>query len=148
MVISARRSYSFQRSTALLSLLQTLDNYLALARRRPQGAFSQTPLWVPGDFRRRPYGGFEYRTLPSFRFPLVAKVSLYVAYLALDTAIVCWRGHSIRSVTIAPIMKATSPCLKNVSQAGTGIYQRAGIFGLCPRNRTGACSHGSGAGLG
>ena len=68
--------------------------------------------------------GLNTVRFPAFVSPLVAKVSLYVAYLALDTAIVCWRGHSIRSVTIAPIMKATSPCLKNVSQAGTGIYQR------------------------
>ncbi|WP_059052935.1 putative amidoligase domain-containing protein [Paenibacillus senegalimassiliensis] len=50
-------------------LLRTLDNYLALplsllegegsARRRPKYGFL-------GDFRRKEYGGFEYRTLPSF----------------------------------------------------------------------------------
>lgn len=58
-------------------LLRCLDNYLALPvsvledsrsfRRRPRYGFL-------GDFRIQPYGGFEYRTLPSFLIsPLVTK---------------------------------------------------------------------------
>ncbi|GGH22927.1 putative amidoligase domain-containing protein [Paenibacillus segetis] len=58
-------------------LLRSLDNYLALPvsvledsrsfRRRPRYGFL-------GDFRIQPYGGFEYRTLPSFLIsPLVTK---------------------------------------------------------------------------
>lgn len=69
-----------------LSLLQTLDNYLALPLallEDPKGRFRRPRYGFLGDFRRQPYGGFEYRTLPSFLVsPLVAKVSLYVAYLA------------------------------------------------------------------
>ncbi|WP_334077198.1 putative amidoligase domain-containing protein [Paenibacillus sanfengchensis] len=68
-------------------LLRTLDNYLALpmalledsrsARRRPLYGFL-------GDFRRKDYGGFEYRTLPSFLIsPLVAKGVLGLAALIL-----------------------------------------------------------------
>lgn len=58
-------------------LLRSLDNYLALLvsvledkrsfRRRPRYGFL-------GDFRLQAYGGFEYRTLPSFLIsPLVTK---------------------------------------------------------------------------
>ncbi|CAM2787473.1 hypothetical protein PASE110613_00815 [Paenibacillus sediminis] len=58
-------------------LLRVLDNYLTLpvavlegresGLRRPQYGFL-------GDFRTQPYGGFEYRTLPSFLVsPVVAK---------------------------------------------------------------------------
>ncbi|RAR45730.1 putative amidoligase domain-containing protein [Paenibacillus sp. MDMC362] len=69
-----------------LSLLQTLDNYLALPLallEDPKGRFRRPRYGFLGDFRRQPYGGFEYRTLPSFLVsPLVAKISLYVAYLA------------------------------------------------------------------
>jgi len=68
-------------------LLRTFDNYLALptalledsrsAGRRPQYGFL-------GDFRRKDYGGFEYRTLPSFLIsPLVAKGVLGLAGLIL-----------------------------------------------------------------
>ncbi|MEJ9219865.1 hypothetical protein P4H46_17000 [Paenibacillus glucanolyticus] len=68
-----------------LSLLQTLDNYLALPLallEDPKGRHRRPRYGFLGDFRRQPYGGFEYRTLPSFLVsPLVAKVSLYLAYL-------------------------------------------------------------------
>lgn len=68
-----------------LSILQCLDNYLALPlaiiedpngrKRRPRYGFL-------GDFRKQPYGGFEYRTLPSFLVsPFITKASLYMAYL-------------------------------------------------------------------
>ncbi|ACX64626.1 putative amidoligase domain-containing protein [Paenibacillus sp. Y412MC10] len=69
-----------------LSLLQTLDNYVALPLtllEDPNGRLRRPRYGFLGDFRRQPYGGFEYRTLPSFLVsPLVAKVSLGVAYLA------------------------------------------------------------------
>ncbi|MGW9528431.1 putative amidoligase domain-containing protein [Paenibacillus terrae] len=67
------------------SLLRALDNYLALplalledkraARRRPNYGNL-------GDFRRQPYGGFEYRTLPSFLVsPQLAKGVIGMAFL-------------------------------------------------------------------
>jgi len=68
-----------------LSLLQALDNYLALPLvllEDPKGRSRRPRYGYLGDFRRQAHGGFEYRTLPSFLVsPLVAKVSLYVAYL-------------------------------------------------------------------
>lgn len=68
-----------------LPLLQALDNYLALPLvllEDPRGRFRRPRYGYLGDFRRQAHGGFEYRTLPSFLVsPLVAKVSLYVAYL-------------------------------------------------------------------
>ncbi|MBW4840943.1 MAG: hypothetical protein KZY74_16245 [Paenibacillaceae bacterium] len=71
-------------------LLRTLDNYLALplalledARskpRRPKYGFL-------GDFRLKEYGGFEYRTLPSFLVsPLVTKGVVALASLLIDNA--------------------------------------------------------------
>lgn len=68
-----------------LSVLQSLDNYLALPLailedpasrgRRPRYGYL-------GDYRRQPYGGFEYRTLPSFLVsPFITKASLYMSYL-------------------------------------------------------------------
>lgn len=66
-------------------LLQALDNYLALPMvllEDPKGRSRRPRYGYLGDFRRQAYGGFEYRTLPSFLVsPLVAKVSLYLAYL-------------------------------------------------------------------
>ncbi|KOP68815.1 hypothetical protein AMS62_28900 [Bacillus sp. FJAT-18019] len=68
-----------------LPLLQALDNYLALPLvllEDPAGRFRRPRYGYLGDFRRQAHGGFEYRTLPSFLVsPLVAKLSLYVAYL-------------------------------------------------------------------
>lgn len=71
-------------------LLRALDNYLALplavledARskpRRPKYGFL-------GDFRLKEYGGFEYRTLPSFLVsPLVTKGVVALASLIIDNA--------------------------------------------------------------
>ncbi|MGG4182351.1 hypothetical protein ABEW24_02970 [Paenibacillus jamilae] len=67
------------------ALLRALDNYLALplalledkraARRRPHYGNL-------GDFRRQSYGGFEYRTLPSFLIsPQLAKGVIGMAFL-------------------------------------------------------------------
>ncbi|MGG6314585.1 putative amidoligase domain-containing protein [Paenibacillus macerans] len=69
-------------------LLRTLDNYLALplsvledgrgAHRRPRYGFL-------GDFRRKEYGGFEYRTLPSFLVsPTVTKGVVALARLITE----------------------------------------------------------------
>lgn len=71
-------------------LLRTLDNYLALplavledprsAPRRPKYGFL-------GDFRMKEYGGFEYRTLPSFLIsPLVTKGVVALACLIIENA--------------------------------------------------------------
>ncbi|OOC60984.1 putative amidoligase domain-containing protein [Paenibacillus ihbetae] len=69
-----------------LSLLQVLDNYLALPLallEDPQGRVRRPRYGFLGDFRRQSYGGFEYRTLPSFLIsPFVTKLSLAIAYLA------------------------------------------------------------------
>ncbi|WP_036717165.1 hypothetical protein [Paenibacillus sp. JCM 10914] len=68
-----------------LSLLQALDNYVALPLvmlEDPRGSKRRPRYGFLGDFRRQPHGGFEYRTLPSFLIsPLITKVSLYLAYL-------------------------------------------------------------------
>lgn len=68
-----------------LSVLQCLDNYLALPLsilEDPAGRARRPRYGYLGDYRRQPYGGFEYRTLPSFLVsPLIAKASLYMAHL-------------------------------------------------------------------
>jgi hypothetical protein len=71
-------------------LLRALDNYLALPtvmledeaslRRRPRFGFL-------GDFRRKPHGGFEYRTLPSWMAtPQIALGLLTLAQLVARNA--------------------------------------------------------------
>lgn len=50
-------------------LLRALDNYLALPlilAEDPKGKERRPKYGFLGDFRRQPYGGFEYRTLPSW----------------------------------------------------------------------------------
>lgn len=68
-----------------MSVLQCLDNYLALPLaivEDPAGRGRRPRYGFLGDFRIQPYGGFEYRTLPSFMVsPLISKASLYIAYL-------------------------------------------------------------------
>lgn len=75
----------FSGITLIRPLLEVLDNYLALLvmmlededslKRRPRYGFL-------GDFRMKEYGGFEYRTLPSFLIsPLVTKGVLALAKL-------------------------------------------------------------------
>lgn len=58
-------------------LLRGLDNYLALPLaflQDPRGSERRPRYGALGDFRLKSYGGFEYRTLPSFLVsPLVAK---------------------------------------------------------------------------
>ncbi|WP_426250976.1 putative amidoligase domain-containing protein [Paenibacillus pabuli] len=58
-------------------LLRALDNYLALPLailQDPRGSARRPRYGALGDFRLKSYGGFEYRTLPSFLVsPLVAK---------------------------------------------------------------------------
>lgn len=58
-------------------LLRALDNYLALPLAVPQdprGKGRRPRYGALGDFRLKSYGGFEYRTLPSFLVsPVVAK---------------------------------------------------------------------------
>jgi len=58
-------------------LLRSLDNYLALplaVLQDPRGSGRRPRYGALGDFRLKSYGGFEYRTLPSFLVsPLVAK---------------------------------------------------------------------------
>ncbi|WP_247898056.1 putative amidoligase domain-containing protein [Paenibacillus pabuli] len=58
-------------------LLRALDNYLALplaVLQDPRGSGRRPRYGSLGDFRLKSYGGFEYRTLPSFLVsPLVAK---------------------------------------------------------------------------
>jgi hypothetical protein len=71
-------------------VLRALDNYVALptlmledaasARRRPRFGFL-------GDFRRKPHGGFEYRTLPSWMAtPQIALGLLTLAQLVVRNA--------------------------------------------------------------
>ncbi|PYI55939.1 putative amidoligase domain-containing protein [Paenibacillus flagellatus] len=66
-------------------LLRALDNYVALplALLEDDRAAARRPRYgTPGDFRRQPHGGFEYRTLPSWLVsPRVAKGVLALAAL-------------------------------------------------------------------
>lgn len=66
-------------------LLQSLDNYLALPLvliEDERGAARRPRYGIPGDFRRQPHGGFEYRTLPSWLVsPRVAQGVLALAAL-------------------------------------------------------------------
>lgn len=66
-------------------LLRTLDNYLALplALLEDKRAVKRRPHYGNlGDFRRQSYGGFEYRTLPSFLVsPQLAKGVIGMAFL-------------------------------------------------------------------
>ncbi|WP_338539909.1 putative amidoligase domain-containing protein [Paenibacillus tundrae] len=66
-------------------LLRALDNYLALPLaflQDPRGDGRRPRYGVLGDFRVKSYGGFEYRTLPSFLVsPLVAKGVVALARL-------------------------------------------------------------------
>ncbi|WP_025718188.1 putative amidoligase domain-containing protein [Paenibacillus sp. 1-18] len=67
------------------ALLRTLDNYLALplALLEDKRATRRRPHYGNlGDFRRQSYGGFEYRTLPSFLVsPQLAKGVIGMAFL-------------------------------------------------------------------
>jgi hypothetical protein len=69
-------------------LLRALDNYLALpvALVEDGRASARRPRYgVPGDFRLKPHGGFEYRTLPSWLVsPRVAKGALALASVIAD----------------------------------------------------------------
>ncbi|MDF2721956.1 MAG: hypothetical protein K0Q59_1631, partial [Paenibacillus sp.] len=60
-----------------MELLRVLDNYLALplVLVEDERSKARRPRYgVPGDVRRKPHGGFEYRTLPSWLVsPRVAK---------------------------------------------------------------------------
>ncbi|WP_175498697.1 hypothetical protein [Paenibacillus sp. NFR01] len=78
----------FSGAVLTAPLLRALDNYLALplmlledgraAARRPRYG-------VLGDFRRQPYGGFEYRTLPSFMIsPVIAEGAVHLAHLIVS----------------------------------------------------------------
>ncbi|TNJ63110.1 hypothetical protein FE784_27280 [Paenibacillus hemerocallicola] len=64
-------------------LLRALDNYLALPLIliEDESSRARRPRYgVPGDYRRQPHGGFEYRTLPSWLVsPRVAKGVLALA---------------------------------------------------------------------
>ncbi|MNO75870.1 hypothetical protein D3C76_669330 [compost metagenome] len=76
-------------------LLRALDNYLALpvAAIEDPGSFRRRPLYGNlGDFRVQDYGGFEYRTLPSFLVsPLVTKGVVAMARLIAENSEVLTR---------------------------------------------------------
>ncbi|MNZ68730.1 hypothetical protein D3C78_870030 [compost metagenome] len=69
-------------------LLRVLDNYLALpvAVIEAETSFRRRPLYgYLGDFRQQAYGGFEYRTLPSFLIsPVVTKGVVALAKLIAE----------------------------------------------------------------
>lgn len=78
----------FSGVTLTAPLLRALDNYLALPMLLLEDAraLQRRPRYgVLGDFRYQPYGGFEYRTLPSFLVsPVVAKGAVYLAHLIVS----------------------------------------------------------------
>jgi hypothetical protein len=67
------------------SLLQVLDNYLALPvmlLEDPSSIARRPRYGYLGDFRRQTHGGFEYRTLPSFLVsPLITKGIVCLAHI-------------------------------------------------------------------
>lgn len=69
-------------------LLRTLDNYLALplaVLEDPRSASRRPKYGFLGDFRIKEYGGFEYRTLPSFLIsPLVTKGVVALACFIIE----------------------------------------------------------------
>lgn len=71
-------------------LLRALDSYLALPllMLEPAGSRARRPRYGRlGDFRRQSYGGFEYRTLPSFLVsPLAAKGAVALGLLIAEEA--------------------------------------------------------------
>lgn len=83
-------------------LLRVLDNYLALPLaflQDPRGSGRRPRYGALGDFRLKHYGGFEYRTLPSFLIsPLVAKGVVALAGLI---------AASYTSLPLRPLMNTT-----------------------------------------
>ncbi|MCM3783904.1 hypothetical protein M3231_13050 [Neobacillus mesonae] len=75
----------FSRVVLTFELLRALDNYLALPiaiLEDPRSSGRRPKYGYLGDFRVQPYGGFEYRTLPSFLVsPMIAKGVVSIAYL-------------------------------------------------------------------
>ncbi|MEK5057627.1 MULTISPECIES: hypothetical protein [unclassified Paenibacillus] len=75
----------FSRVVLTYDLLRALDNYLALPiaiLEDPRSSGRRPKYGYLGDFRTQPYGGFEYRTLPSFLVsPMIAKGVVSIAYL-------------------------------------------------------------------
>jgi len=78
----------FSRCWLNAHLLRALDNYLALPLILIEGATTggRRPRYGSlGDFRRKPHGGFEYRTLPSWlQTPDIAYGVLTLASLIVD----------------------------------------------------------------
>jgi len=69
------------------SIVRLLDRYVALPLRLiedPNGSGRRPKYGALGDFRRQGYGGFEYRTLPSWLVsPSVAKIALSLGWLVV-----------------------------------------------------------------
>ena len=97
MVISARRSYSFQRSTALLSLLQTLDNYLALplALEDPKGVLADPVMGSWGIFGGDRMAGLNTVRFPAFSFP-ACREGVIVCCLPGDSIQRSFAGEAIQ----------------------------------------------------
>lgn len=78
----------FSRVVLSFELLRALDNYLALPvaiLEDPRSAGRRPRYGYLGDFRLQPYGGFEYRTLPSFLVsPMIAKGVVAMAGLIVS----------------------------------------------------------------
>lgn len=78
----------FSRVVLSFELLRALDNYLALPvaiLEDPRSTGRRPRYGYLGDFRLQPYGGFEYRTLPSFLVsPMIAKGVVAMAGLIVS----------------------------------------------------------------
>ncbi|WP_223066279.1 putative amidoligase domain-containing protein [Paenibacillus caui] len=81
-------------------LLRALDNYLALpvaALEDPRSRARRPRYGLLGDFRRQAYGGFEYRTLPSFLIsPVVTKGVVALAVLIAEE----YKGPALSSLPL------------------------------------------------
>lgn len=132
-------------------LLRALDNYLALplaVLQDPRGSGRRPRYGALGDFRLKSYGGFEYRTLPSFLVsPVVAK-----GVVALAGLIACsydelkQRPLSTTKVHLAfyegqreVMMPYVTPLMEDLRQLnGYARYERyaAPLMRLCKRGQT------------
>lgn len=100
------------------ALLRALDNYLALplALLEDKRATRRRPHYGNlGDFRRQSYGGFEYRTLPSFLIsPQLAKGVIGMAFLIASQYPRLQRRPLVRRRLTEPFMKEINLSLKSI----------------------------------
>ncbi|GGH41398.1 hypothetical protein GCM10008014_00850 [Paenibacillus silvae] len=132
-------------------LLRALDNYLALplaVLQDPRGSGRRPRYGALGDFRLKSYGGFEYRTLPSFLVsPVVAKGVVAIAGLIacsydqlkqrpLAEAKVHSAFYEGRREIMMPYVPSLLDELRQLSEYGRYERYAAPLMRLCKRGQT------------